>query len=295
MGGKVWRGYTQEELDANYNQATLVPDADDYIQRNLDRSAEARRELAHAADVAYGPTLDEKLDVFPATGEGGPVAVYCHGGAWTRTSKEHYSFLAPPFVAAGASFVVLGFGLAPKASLDEMVRQCRAGVAWVWRNAAEHGWDRDRIHVLGHSSGGHLCGMVLTTDWAGEYGLPADLVKSGAPLSGMYDLEPVRLSHRNSYLDLTPRAAERNSAIRRIPERGFPIVCGYGGGELDEFRRQNREFAQAWRAAGHPVAEIVLEGRNHFEVCVEIANPDGPILPAILAGMGLAPRAAAAE
>ena len=294
MSEKVWRDYTQEELDANYNQGSLVPNVDDYLQDNLDRGAEARRTLPHIADVAYGPTRDEKLDIFPAGNRGGPVAVYCHGGAWTRTDKGHYSFLAPPFVAAGVNFVVLDFSLAPKATLDEMVRQCRAGVAWTYHNANEYGWDRDQIHVLGHSSGGHLCGMTLVTDWEGEYGLPPDLIKSGAPCSGMYDLEPVRLSHRNTYLDLTERSAWRNGSIHHIPEAGFPIVCAYGTGELPEFQRQNREFAEAWRAAGHDVTELVMEGFNHFEVCVDIGNPEGPILNAILQNMGLA-RAQAAE
>ena len=282
---KVWRDYTQEELDANYNQASLVPDVEAYSQRNLDRSAEVRRATEYIADVPYGLTLDERLDIFPAERKGAPVAVYCHGGAWTRTGKEHYSFLAPPFVAAGVNFLVLDFSLAPKASLDEMVRQCRAGIAWAWRNADGHGWDRDRIHVLGHSSGGHLSAMTLATDWEGEYGLPADLIKSGAPLSGMYDLEPVRLSHRNAYLDLTEKSALRNSPIHHVPRKEIPIVNACGDSELAEFQRQNREFAQAWRDAGHPVDEIVLEGFNHFEVCIEIANPKGRLLPAILANV----------
>lgn len=295
MAEIVWGNYTQQELDDNYNQASLVPNVDEYQQRNLAASARVRDELDCILNVAYGPTLDEKLDVFPAASKGGPVLVWCHGGAWTRTSKEGSSFLAAPFVAAGASFLALDFTLAPKASLDEMVRQCRAAIAWAYRNADDYGWDRDQIHVAGHSSGGHLSGMTLVTDWEGDYGLPADLIKSGAPFSGMYDLDPVRHSHRNSYLDLTEKSALRNSSIHQIPERGFPIVNGHGTGELAEFQRQNREFAQAWRDAGHPVTEIVLDGLNHFDVCIEMANPDGPILPAILANMGLSPAVAAAE
>ena len=294
MSGKVWRDYTQEELDANYNQASLVPNSEEYSERNLARSEEVRAKVPHEAGIPYGPSLGERLDVFPADNRGGPVAVYCHGGAWARTSKEHYSFLAPAFNAAGVHFVVLGFNLAPKVSLDEIVRQCRAGIAWVHRNGDAYGWDGGDLHVIGHSSGGHICGMMLVTDWEGEYGLPANLIKSGAPMSGMFDLEPVRLSHRNTYLDLTEKSALRNSSIHHIPERACPIVNAWGTGELAEFQRQNREFAQAWRDAGHPVEEIVLEGYNHFEVCAEIADADGRILPAILSNIGI-PRAAAAE
>ncbi len=288
MNELVWRDYTQEQLDANYNQASLVPNVEEYSQRNLEVSAEVRRNQPCITDVVYGPSADERLDIFPASGDGGPVAIYLHGGAWTRTSKSHYSFMAPPFVAAGASMVVLEFSMAPKVSLDEMVRQCRAGIVWTYRNADRYGWNADDIHVIGHSSGAHLCGMTLVTDWEGEYGLPVDLVKSGSCFSGMYDLEPVRLSHRNSYLDLTERAARRNSSIHQIPVPGCPLVIGYGTGELDEFQRQNREFAEAWINAGNRMTQLVLHNANHFEVCNQMPDPDAPILPAILETMGLA-------
>lgn len=287
MNDIVWGGYTQSELDAQYDQSTLVPDASEILQKNADDSARIRTEIECVLDVSYGPTLLEKLDLFLAAEKGAPVVIYHHGGAWIRSSKDHCSYVAPPFVAAGVNVVVLDFNLAPKASLDEIVRQNRAGIAWVWANADKYGWDRNRIHSIGHSSGGHICGMMLVTDWAGDYGLPADIIKSAAPCSGMYELEPVRLSHRNSYLDLTEQAAVRNSSIRAIPDTGIPITMAWGTGELDEFQRQSREFAEAWAAAGHNVETFVLDDLHHFEVAVEIFNPDRPVLGNMLKNIGV--------
>lgn len=293
MSKIVWGSYTQEELDAQYDQSTLVPNGNEIQQQNASDSARIRGELECIRDVSYGPTLLERLDIFPAARKGAPVVIYHHGGAWTRSSKDHCSYVAPPFVAAGANVLVLDFNLAPKVSLDEIVRQNRAAIAWAWHNAATYGWDRDRIHSVGHSSGGHICGMMLVTDWVGDYGLPADIIKSAAPCSGMYELEPVRLSKRNLYLDLTEQSAARNSSIRHIPTAGIPITVAWGTGELAEFQRQNREFSEAWAAAGHPVKTFILDGMHHFQVGRHIFDPAYPVLSSMLDNMGLVPAEAA--
>jgi arylformamidase len=286
MNDIVWGNFTQEELDREYEQSTLVPDATEILNKNAEDSARIRDELECILDVSYGPTILERLDIFPAASKGAPVAIYHHGGAWTRSSKDHCSYFAPGFVDAGINAVVLDFNLAPQVSLDEIVRQNRAAIAWAWHNAAEYGWDRDRIHSFGHSSGGHICGMMVVTDWEGMYGLPADVLKSAAPCSGMYDLEPVRFSHRNSYLDLTEKAAARNSSIRHIPETGMPLTMAWGTGELSEFQRQSREFADAWKAAGHAVETFVFDDLNHFEVGREIFNPETDCFKNMLKNIG---------
>ena len=284
---RVWLDYDQEALDAQYNQRSLVPDADDYIAVDVAESARVREKLDCRIDVAYGPGEDEKLDVFPAAAPGSPFAVYMHGGAWTRSDKANESFMAEAFVAAGAAFVSVNFGLCPKVTLDEMIRQARAAVAWSHANAAGFNADPDRLFIAGHSSGGHVGGMMVVTDWPAAHGLPRDLIKGGLLCSGMYDLAPVRLSARNEYLHLDEAAEDRNSAIRRIPADGCPLVIGYGGGEQKEFRRQSREFAAAWRDAGLEVHEFDMEGVNHFELRRHFNDPDGPILKTMLRLMGL--------
>lgn len=287
MNQIVWGNFTQEELDRNYDQSSLVPNVGELMEQNAVDSAKIRAELDVIADVSYGPTELERLDIFQVSEKGAPVAIYHHGGAWTRSNKDQCSYAAPGLVAAGVNVLVLDFALAPTVSLDEIVRQNRAAIAWAWHNAAEYGWDRNRIHSIGHSSGGHICGMMQVTDWEGVYGLPADIIKSAAPCSGMYELEPVRLSHRNTYLDLTEQAAARNSSIRQLPAYGPPLTMAWGTGELDEFQRQSREFATAWEAAGHEVETFILEGLNHFEVGRLMFDPDQPVLQNILKNIGV--------
>ena len=285
-GPKIYLDYDQKELDDQYNQRVLVPDAENYIAADRAESARVRAKLDCRIDVAYGPGEDQKLDLFPARAPGAPVAVYMHGGAWTRSDKAVESFMAESFVAAGAAFASVNFSLCPKVSLDELVRQAREAVVWCRRNAGSFGGDAERLFIAGHSSGGHVGGMMVVTDWT-AHGLPRGTIKGALLCSGMYDLEPVRLSARNEYLELDEAAARRNSAIHHIPDDGCPLVIGYGGGEQREFRRQSRAFAAAWRARGLTVNEIDLPGVNHFALRRYFNDPDGPILKATFAMMGV--------
>lgn len=288
---KVWGDYTQAELDAQYDQMTLVTKEEHEHHRAFKEreSARVRASLADRAmlDVAYGPSAAEKLDIFRADRSDAPIQIFFHGGAWKGGKKSDVSFPAESFVARGATFIAVNYERVPAVSLDEQVRQARAAVAWAYRNARDFGGDPNRIFVSGHSSGGHVCGMVVVTNWAREFGLPADVVKGGAPISGMFDLAPVKLSWRNTYLVLDDAAVERLSPIRHIPLRPIPLVIGYGTGELAEFQRQSREFAAAWRQRGYPCTELTFSGLKHFAVNYEFNNPEGTLLKAIFAQMGL--------
>ena len=284
---KVWLDYDQDELNDQYNQRVLVPNADEYVQQNLQASARVRERLTCRLDLAYGPSEAEKLDFFPASSPGAPVVVYIHGGAWTRTSKSHVSYQAESFVGAGANYMAVDFGLVPAVTLDELVRQNRTAIQWVYRNAATLGVDPHRLYVAGHSSGAHVTGMMITTNWEGDWGLPADVIKGALACSGMYDLEPVRLSARNDYLELNMAAARRNSPILHLPDHGCPLIVGYGEQEQQEFRRQSIAFAKAWRAHGLSGQEFDLPGLNHFDMGQQYNHPDGPILKAMFAMMGL--------
>lgn len=284
---KVYRDYNQEQLDAQYNQLSIVGDNSGYKQRKIAESARVRAKLKGTLDLAYGPSRHELLDMFVSGRAGAPTLVFLHGGAWKGGNKDEVSFMAEPYVEAGANVAVVNFALVPDVRLDEQVRQAAASIAWAYRNAATFGGNPERVFAMGHSSGGHLTGMMIVTDWARDFGLPPDALKGGAPFSGMFDLEPVQLSWRNTYLKMNKEEALQLSSIRRISNRPMPLVIGYGTGELDEFKRQSREFAKAWRAKGHPCTEFELPGLNHFEVQQQMANPSGPIVKAVCAMMGV--------
>jgi len=192
-------------------------------------------------------------------------------------------------VHAGAHYVVPDFINVVEANgnLMTMAEQVRRAVAWVCRNAQTFGGDPNRIYVSGHSSGGHLAGVVLTTDWRKEFDLAADLVKGGLCCSGLFDLKPVRLSFRSSYVKFTDETEQALSPQRHLDKLNTPLVLAYGSLETPEFQRQSRDFAAAVKAAGKPVQLLVGEGYNHFEIPETLANPYGLLGRAALAQMKL--------
>ena len=172
-------------------------------------------------------------------------------------------------------------------SLMVLADQVRRAIAWVYRNAARFGGDPSRLFVCGQSSGGHLAAVALTTDWRREFDLPADMVKGGMCVSGMYELAPVRLSKRSAYVAFDDATVERLSPVRHLDRLRAPLVVAYGTCETPEFQRQNREFAAAVAAAGKPVRLLVGEHYNHFELPETLANPYGLLGRAALELMGL--------
>jgi arylformamidase len=169
-----------------------------------------------------------------------------------------------------------------------MADQVRRAIAWVSENAESFGGDRDRLYIGGHSSGAHLCGIALVTDWAKDFGLPADSVKGGLCMSGMFDLKPVRLSKRSSYIKFTDEIEQAMSSQRHLDSLQAPIVVTYGTNETPEFQRQSRDFAAVVRAAGKPAELVEAISFNHIEMVESLGNPYGPNGRAALGLMKLA-------
>ena len=138
---------------------------------------------------------------------------------------QDFSFPAEMALDAGAHFIALDFDnvVTTKGNLMPIADQVRRAVAWIFANAARFGGDPRRLYVCGHSSGGHLAGVVLTTDWVRDFGLPADLVRAGLLCSGMYDLTPVRLSARSSYVNFTDQVVEALSPLRHVDRLTCPV------------------------------------------------------------------------
>lgn len=283
MEPKIYLDYTQEELDAQYEHRSFVPDGDEFLGRTHDESARVHAAAVAAGharlDVPFGPHPDQLLDIYPADADAAPapVVVFFHGGRWSRGGKTSNVECLGMYNAAGIHFISVGFTLIPETDMDGLVGQCRDAVAWLWREAESFGGDPDRLYVLGKSSGGHLAGVMVTTDWAAERALPPDVIKGGLLVSGMYDLEPVRLSFRNGFLKLDGETAARHSPIRHIPQRGCPLVVGVGALETDEFRRQSREFAAAWQARGLDCRLVEMVDRHHYSITADLSDPDGPL------------------
>jgi arylformamidase len=290
-GPLVFLDYDQVELDASYDQVQYEPMIARVSKRLASTSEAVRARIGAPQRVAYGPSEIEKLDIYRAKATNAPVFVFVHGGLWQLGNAKDYGFPAEMFVAAGAHCVVLDFINVNEAGgdLGVMAAQVRRAIAWVCKNAASFGGDPDRIYIGGHSSGGHLCGVALITDWQKEFGLPDDVIKGGLCMSGMYEMTPVRLSWRRAYVKFTDAMAEAMSAQRHIDKLRAPIVVTYGSFETPDFQRQSRDFAAAVKAAGKPVQLIEAANYAHLEMCESLGNPYGPNGRAALAMMKLAP------
>ena len=287
---KVWLDMTQAELDAAYDQNAYAPNREQILARNASNSERARARLGAPKRYAYGPTPIEGLDVYPTRRASAPINVFIHGGAWRASLAKNNAIAAELFVSAGAHYVVPDFAWVQDVggSLLSMADQVRRAVVWVHRNAADFGGDAQRLYLSGFSSGAHLAGVLLTTDWAKDFGLPADMLKGGLCISGMFDLEPVRLSSRSRYVAFTDEMVHALSPQRHLEKLRAPLIVAYGTFETPEFQRQSRDFAAAVTAAGKRVELIVGEGYNHFELYETLANPYGLLGRAALAQMGLA-------
>jgi len=296
-GPLVWRDMDQQALDDAYDQDVYAPNRPLIVARRLAAAERARAILGQPERIAYGPSEYERLDIFrspsPACGGGkggsAPVNIFVHGGAWRRNKGPDYHALAEPLVRAGAHAVILDFINVEQAGGDlmPMYEQVRRALAWTWRNAESFGGDRERLYISAHSSGSHLAACVLTDGWR-EEGLPQDFCKGALLLSGMYDLEPVPLSKRSSYVRFTEAMVEKLSSQRHLGGLHTPLLLAYGTCETPEFQRQTKDFFAAVRALGKPAELIVGEAYNHFELLETLANPYGLTGRAMLRQMGLA-------
>jgi arylformamidase len=287
-GPAVFLDYDQAALDAAYDQRVWAPNADQMRARLVLGSNAARAALGEPKRFSYGPTAIETLDVFSPRVTPAPIHVFIHGGAWRAGSARDYAFPAEMMVAAGVHYVPLDFAAVVDVGgdLSVLADQVRRAVAWVWRHAHEFGGDPERLYLSGHSSGGHIAGVVLTTDWS-QYGVPDTIIKAGACISGMYDLKPVRLSARSAYVTITDESEQALSSIRHLARLRAPLLVGYGTLESPDFQRQAREFIAAVEKAGKPVETIIAEQYNHFEMAETFGSPYAPIGRALLRQMGV--------
>lgn len=257
----IFREYDQTALDAQYEQRVWAPDMDEVIARYAAASDAVRARLGEPVTQAYGSSAAEQLDVYGANRE--KAFVFVHGGAWRRESRRASAFAAERVVRAGAAYVALGFSALPAVDLPEMLRQVCSGIDWVKRNLST------RIVLCGHSSGAHLAACALVN---------VDGIEKALLLSGIYDLQPVRLSARNDYLRLNARTEQELSPIRNLERIRCPVTVCWSERDSPEFARQSREFAAA---LGAPT--LIGKGLDHFRMAGTLADPGSPLGAAALA------------
>lgn len=273
------RDWDRTRLEADYT-AKLTCSEDEFraIIGDYARLSESARALPATREaIAYDAQSAEVYDLYgTAAGKLRPCFVFIHGGYWRALSRGHSAFMAPMLAAQGIATAVPDYSLAPAVSITEIVRQCRAMLAHLWHNAEGLGIDRNRIVVGGSSAGGHLTAAVAAGGWQAAAGLPAQPLKGILPISGLFELAPLAGMHVNDWMQFS-EAELAESPQRELPAGPVAAVVALARGETAGFFRQSEAYAAA---IGAPV--LTIEGRNHFDVVLDLTDPETALSKALL-------------
>ena len=263
----LYRGMDKAALDAAYNigAATGIERRDRIIADWTARTAALAAKAGARRDIRYGDGPRHRLDFYPSGRVAAPALVFLHGGYWQFSDKENYGCLAEGLLAHGIDVVLPEYTLAPAIDIDGIVAEVRRALAFLRGGLAQS------FIVAGHSAGAHLAAMTM--DEPGVTGVLA--------VSGLYDLEPIRLCFVNDKLGMDEETARRNSPLRHIPATAPPVVVAAGGNELPELRRQSADYGAALVAAGLEARNLVLDGHDHFSILEELASPGGKLTAAV--------------
>jgi acetyl esterase/lipase len=274
----LFRGMDRAALDAAYNNRNAVGNA--AVERHY-ASWQTRTKALNAArqpelDLRYGSGARERLDFYKAGPSNAPTLIFIHGGYWQMNDKELFSFVAEGPLASGINVALVEYTLAPAARMDQICAEIRRSVDWLLANAARLGGDPTKLYVSGHSAGGHLTSIAMDNP----------RLAGGIAISGIFDLEPIRLNYLNDKLQLDVAEAERNSTIKHLPKQAGRLVVSVGAQELPELVRQSEAYATAWTASGLAGSYLPLAGHDHFSILEELAQPDGKLTQALLGLIG---------
>src|SRR5262245_1057261 len=281
MSAVVWRGMDRASLDAAYNNAAAVAGSADWIARWTARTRDLRGRHPEHLDLAYGARPRNRVDLFRSGAAAAPLLAFIHGGYWQRNAKEVFGCLAAGPLACGIDVAMVGYTLCPEIRLTGLVAEIEAAVEWLATRARERGFPARRIAVAGWSAGGHLTPLATRHR----------AVDGGLAISGIFDLEPIRLGSLNDAVRLDPAEVEALSPIRQIPRAAGPLIVAHGERELPELQRQSREYWAAWEGAGLRGRLLALGDRDPFGSPDELEQPGGALTAAVCELTGVEPAA----
>ena len=258
-GMSVYKHYSQEQLDNQYNTRLLVPDYAEYFERWEKLSRQTEKEHTVFKNVSYGDHSQETLDIFPAEKTLSKTLVFIHGGYWHLLDKEMFHFLASGFLEHNITTVLINYPLAPHSSIDEIVSSCRRGMQWLQDNVKRFNGDPSQLYILGHSAGGHLASMLLLEK-------ELKFIKAVISLSGIFRLEPIKLSYLNDTIGMDHEAAIRNSPVLITPVNDCQLLLVVGSDETNEFKEQTEELYKCWKNKCSSPEFLEIAGKNHYSI-----------------------------
>lgn len=270
------------ENDKLYNVLAAIPNAEEVYQGWVTMSEQARANNTCHLGIKYGDSARETLDIFPNENPNAPVMMFIHGGYWQARDPSGTHFVAPEMVKLGFCVVSVGYDLCPNVTLDKIISQIQQAARHIWHHIGDYGGDRNRFFVCGHSAGGHLTAEMMATDWSTvDPEIPNDFVKGGAPVSGLFDLEPLATTTINIKVGLDEAAVQRNSPLYRDPVSTGPIILAVGGDEGAGFEYQSDSLRDKWGPHLASVKRITIPGAHHMAAIEELGKPGSELLTEI--------------
>jgi len=279
---KHYLHYDRDQLDRQYNVRAGIPRFQDIFDSWNETARAYRQQHEVRTNLHYGTHRLQALDYFPAAQADAPLLVFIHGGYWRSLDKDDFSHVAGPYHAAGIAVAMINYRLAPEVDMPEIVGDVRLALSWLYRQAEQLGFNADGIYVAGHSAGGHLAAMLAATEWR-DAGLPDNVVKGLCCVSGLYDLEPIRLCYLNEALQLDQPQVQQFSPLHHLPQLPIPVVLTAGGAESAEFHRQLAAYAQRLMTAGCMVRHVKPATGHHLDVIDQLVNRNGELARAVIA------------
>ncbi|MEO6636823.1 MAG: alpha/beta hydrolase [Ginsengibacter sp.] len=270
----VYKQYDQQQLNDQYNNRLQVPGFAEYFERWEKASRYTEKAQVVFRDIFYGTHPLECLDVFPAAIPNAKTLVFIHGGYWHLLDKKMFHFLAPAFLEKNVTIVLLNYPLAPLVSMDTIVSSCRRAMVWLQNNLTNYNGNPKQVYVAGHSAGGHLACMLACDN-------NTNFLKGIISLSGLYDLEPLRLSDINTILQMDSAMSVRNSPIDVGLVHPCPLLLAVGGDETDEFKEQAHKMYEYCNDKRHDVQLMYIPGKNHFSILDAVTEPGSLLQSAI--------------
>jgi len=260
-----WRKLSREALDSGLNNSAAVAGSGDMVAGWEKMSADMRARHGAHLNLQYGPRERNRIDFLKAA-PNAPTLLFIHGGYWQMRSKDSFTLFAKGTMAHGINVALIGYTLAPDATLEQIVAEIHSGIDYLAGQLAGLGADAERLIASGWSAGGHLTAMAMMNPH----------IKGGVAISGIYDLEPIRHSYLNVKLGLDEAMSRRNSPML-LTHALKPMALTVGAAELPLLRKQTADFVSYRAKHGLPVTYEEIPGANHFTIMDEMAKPEGRI------------------
>ena len=261
---EIYRGMDRAALDVAYSNRSVVANWQRYLDEWTVRG-ETVYERATARDLKYGAGERQRMDLFLLEDATAPTCLFLHGGYWQWNDKEGQAIAAGGLLGQGFNAVIGEYSLAPGATMTQICGEAIAQVQWLSAELARRGRDGSKIYLTGISTGAHLMALAM--------GL--SVVRGALLISGIYDLEPIRVSSLNDAIKMDQVEARTFSPLHNVPQHLPPMMLTHGALEIPEIRRQTMDFHAALTALGHEVSYFPVPNTNHFSVLETLSDPDG--------------------